>query len=87
MPQYNYRCRSCDYRFTDVKSIEDRKVPTEQPCPNCCNTGDIYLSIDSAPAIGYSIAPGLRTTDDFNSRLKEIKKRSGKGNTVGDAIR
>ena len=87
MPLYNYRCRSCDYEFTEMHSIADRKEPTEKPCPACLIEDTVYIAIKGAPVIGYSIAPGLKTSDNFNSRLKEIKKKSGQDNTVGDSIR
>jgi putative FmdB family regulatory protein len=85
MPQYSYRCRSCSHEFDEIHTVSDRKIPEEKPCPGC-GQSEIYQKIGT-PVIGYSVAPGLKTTDNFNSRLKEIKKRSGRDNTVGNAIR
>lgn len=86
MPQYSYRCRSCEYEFDEIHRIDDRKIPEYNPCPGCGITGEIYQKIGT-PVIGYSIAPNLRTSDNFNSRLKEMKKKAGRDNTIGEAIR
>jgi hypothetical protein len=66
--------------------VKDRKIPEDNPCPNCEAEGQVYQSIGT-PVIGYSIAPGLRTSDNFNSRLKVIKSTAGKDNTVDRGIR
>jgi putative FmdB family regulatory protein len=87
MPQYSYRCRTCSHRFEKVSTIANRNQPEYEVCPSCLAIESVYLAITSAPVIGYHIAPGLRTSDNFNSRLKEVKARSGKDNTVGDSIR
>ena len=85
MPVYSYRCRTCDHEFDKQLMMANRKQPEEDDCPEC-GLKAIYQKI-TATTIGYSIAPNMRTSDNFNSRLKEIKKRSGSGDTVGDSIR
>lgn len=86
MPLYDYGCRECGQYFTDVHKIDDRKIPCENPCPNCGELA-VFLKV-GAPVLGYNIKPpGLRTSDNFNDRLKDLKKGKGKDNTIGDAIR
>jgi|AntDeeMinimDraft_6_1070357.scaffolds.fasta_scaffold15349_2 putative FmdB family regulatory protein len=85
MPVYSYKCRKCENEFNGVYLIDDRKIPEENPCPEC-SAMEVYQKIGT-PVIGYSIAPNMRTSDNFNSRLKEIKAKSGSGNTVSDSIR
>ena len=85
MPQYSYRCKSCEHVFDEVYRIDDRKIPETQPCPEC-GKQDVYQKV-STPMIAYSVAPGLKTSDNFNSRLKSIKSTAGQENTVGDSIR
>lgn len=85
MPLYDYMCRDCGVGFNEMRTIDDRLSPCELPCPEC--GGEIYLKI-GAPVLGYNIKPpGMRTSDNFNDRLKEIRKNKGKDNTLGDVIR
>ena len=38
MPIYQYKCGQCGHEFEKNMKIDDRKVPTEEDCPNCsCN--------------------------------------------------
>jgi len=85
MPVYSYRCKTCDHTFDKQSLMEDRKQPESDGCPEC-GQQSVYQRITST-TIGYSIAPNLRTSDNFNSRLKEIRKKSGSGNTIGESIR
>lgn len=86
MPLYTYKCRECENEFNQVHRMDDRAIPEGEPCPECGTEGKVYQKIGT-PVIGYSIAPNMRTSDNFNSRLKEIKKKAGRENTVGDSIR
>tara|TARA_B100000929_G_scaffold290599_1_gene284832 strand:+ start:16627 stop:16890 length:264 start_codon:yes stop_codon:yes gene_type:complete len=87
MPIYDYRCGSCGNQFSQRKKISEMEAPLSEPCPECEKKGEITKIITSAPVVGYSIAPSLKTTDNFNSRLKEMKSKAGKGNTFSDSIR
>lgn len=87
MPLYDYKCSSCEHVFTKSLKIADRNLPIEEPCPDCNLLGSITKVILTAARIGYSIAPGMRTSDNFNSRLKEMKSAAGKTNTIGDSIK
>lgn len=87
MPQYSYRCTTCSHTFEKVSSIANRKQPESELCPSCLDKGCVIQTITSAPKVCYSMAPGMKISDNFNDRLKEIKKRSGKDSTVGDSIK
>ena len=84
MPTYDYRCKSCEHQFTRMTKMDDRDVPTTEPCPECGKL-EVFKCIN-AVSFSYS-GTGARTTDHFNDRLKEMKKRAGKGNTLSDHIR
>lgn len=86
MPTYSYKCRSCEHEWEDYYLIADRKIPESEECPLCFMPGTVYQKIGT-PKLLYSVDNSLKTSDNFNSRLKEIKKRSGSGDTVGDSIR
>lgn len=86
MPIYNYRCTKCNNEFETMSTIANMEKPLNEPCPTCNGLGSIIKLIVEAPVIGFNTAPGLKQSDNFRDRLKEIKKRSGSGNTVGDSI-
>ena len=35
MPNYEYQCGICEYRFTEFLKIDERKNPEKTPCPEC----------------------------------------------------
>lgn len=71
MPLYEYHCTSCGDLQTKSLPIDRRKEPTETPCP-ACSSNTVNIKIN-APSIGYS--HGLKTTDSFNDKLKEMKTK------------
>lgn len=73
MPLYQYKCNACDHDFTSVRKVDDRHQPTNEPCPSCKAEGTVVYLI-SAPNVMYSGQGSLKTTDNFNDRMKEIKK-------------
>lgn len=82
MPQYSYRCKTCSTEFNRVSMIAERLDPEHEPCPECLAEHSVYLAITSTPVIGFNISPSLRTTPNFNDRLKEISKKRGKDCTI-----
>lgn len=81
MPVYAYQCKKCGHEFDELKSIADRKIPTEDSCINCSEYG-VELKINAPKIVSsdgnfYSKIPG-----QFKERLKEIKKTAGKTSTI-----
>lgn len=72
MPLYDYQCNSCGDLQTKLLPIDRRMEPTESPCPVCNSIRTINMKIN-APAIGYS--HGLKTTESFNDKLKDMKSK------------
>lgn len=81
MPLYEYRCDSCGQEFSTRLKVSDRKDPEHSECPYCAVHGCVSMKI-GAPLVSYSTNPGLKVTDNFTDRLKEIKKTKGKGCTI-----
>lgn len=73
MPLYDYECKGCSRTFTDVKKIDDRHQPCEEPCSEC--GGEIVLRVGASTFI-YNRAGAIKTSDNFNDRLKEIRNRT-----------
>ena len=45
MPYFEYQCKNCSYRFDEPKKIEERYEPTQKPCPNCGESGNVEIAI------------------------------------------
>ena len=80
MPYYDYKCNSCDHEFEKEMKIRDRKVPTEEPCPECSER-EVFQSL-AKPYHGdpWHFA-GKKPDEGFRDRLREIKKHH-KHNTI-----
>lgn len=75
--QYTYQCKMCEEVFERSLSVADRKIPESEHCPNNdCGAMEVRQIITSGPSIGYTYQTSkVRTTDSFNDRMKEIKKK------------
>ncbi len=55
MPFYEYRCSSCDERFTLMRAIDERDLPAA--CPGCgANESTRQLSVFATGASDASVA-------------------------------
>lgn len=72
MPLYQYQCSDCEHTFKKMRQMNHRKEPCNKPCPEC--GGEHVNFVIGTPQVAYN-QPGLhRTSEDFNSRLKEIRE-------------
>lgn len=60
--------------------MSERDEPVAQPCPEC--EGEIYRTMETAGLVSDSKTPLRRAGSEFNNRLKQIKKGSGRSNTI-----
>jgi len=83
MPLYDYNCTKCNTGFEVVRSIDERMLPTFDPCPNCNEIGYIekhvgtLLIADRTRLMGM----GKNLPQDFRDRMKTISKNHP-GNTL-----
>lgn len=86
MPIYNYECSTCGNESEHILSISKMSEPCEKPCEKC--DGEIKKVIKEAPILGYNTkTPKMKTSDSFNSRLKDIHKTRGKESMMGNSIK
>lgn len=81
MPMYEYHCDSCGQDFSIRLKISERNDPELSDCPHCAVQGFVQMKIGT-PLVSYSTNPGMKTTSNFNDRMKEIKRTKGKDNTI-----
>ena len=51
MPYYDYKCKHCDNVWEEKRTIDDRNIPLDAPCPFCETEGQVIQSISSAPRL------------------------------------
>jgi hypothetical protein len=60
--------------------MSERDEPMSQPCPEC--QGEVYRTLETAGILSDSKTPMRRAGSEWNDRLKQIKKGSGRVNTI-----
>lgn len=79
MPLYDYQCDQCETVKTEMRSVADRDNPVE--CDNC--KVECKRVLLGAPTLGYHmLVGGMKISDSFNDRLKQIKKVKGSSSTI-----
>jgi hypothetical protein len=57
-----------------------RDEPVAQPCPEC--EGEIYRTLETGGLVSDSKSLHRRAGTEFNDRMKQIEKVSGRSNTI-----
>jgi len=60
--------------------MSDRDQPVSQPCKEC--DGEIYRTMETGGLVSDAKGIHRRAGSEFNDRLKQIKKGSGRVNTI-----
>lgn len=77
---YEYQCTNCGKEWEENRKMDDRKIPTEGPCPQC-GVVAVRQKI-SGGGIADPIRLGkIKPPSGFNEVLKNIKKISP-GNSI-----
>lgn len=72
MPVYYYKCSQCGCEQTQTLSMDKRKDPESQPCPQCEEL-EVKIQI-KAPRIVTGVGSGPRVTDGFKENMSRIKE-------------
>ena len=75
MPVYDYQCKECEHHFTEQYKIADRKIPTENPCPEC-GKKEVQQLIGCTNHIQPDADKKLRTetTGEFREKMNSLKR-------------
>ena len=61
MPLYEYKCKACEYESTQLRRMDDRRIPTSEPCVEC---GELSVEfVISTPMVVYSNAGRLQNIE------------------------
>lgn len=85
MPTYDYVCSKCEHTFEKICRIDNRLDAEKEPCPSCNTTSSVSLAINAPSLMSPFRVDGLvKAKGDFKERMQQIKKVSGKNNTIKD---
>lgn len=60
--------------------MSDRDEPLKQPCKDC--DGELYRTLETAGMVSDSKSAMRRAGSEWQDRLKQIKKGSGRNNNI-----
>jgi len=79
MPTYDYKCSNCDYEFEKILKISERKIPTENNCPNCNSQNCIDMCVVAPSLMNPLRVDGLvKPQTQFSERMQQIRQGLGK---------
>lgn len=85
MPTYDYTCSKCGHTFDKICRIDNRLDAEKDPCPSCNAELSVNLTINSPSLVSPFRVDGLvKPGGDFKERMQQIKKVSGRNNTIKD---
>lgn len=85
MPTYDYICSKCEHKFDKICKIDNRHDSEKEPCPNCGGKSCVLISLSAPSLLSPFRVDGLvKPQGDFRERVQQIKKTSGRKNTIKD---
>lgn len=85
MPTYDYICSKCEHKFDKICKIDNRHDSEKEPCPNCGVKSCVSISLSAPSLLSPFRVDGLvKPKGDFKERMQQIKKTSGRKNTIKD---
>lgn len=85
MPTYDYVCSKCNHTFEKICKIDSRLDAESEPCPGCNVGGGVSLTLTAPSLVSPFRVDGLvKPKGDFKERMQQIKKVSGRNNTIKD---
>lgn len=85
MPTYDYACSKCEHTFEKICRIDSRLDAQSEPCPNCGTENAVTITLVAPSLVSPFRIDGLvKPKGDFKERMQQIKKSSGRRNTIKD---
>jgi putative FmdB family regulatory protein len=75
MPNYDYHCEACGYKFEKFYTIANRNTPENEPCPSCSEMN--VKQSPCSPAFGDAVRLGVKKPDKgFKEVLQKIHEKT-----------
>lgn len=75
MPNYAFKCESCEHTFDEMLNLSDRDAPTKKPCPNCKKKKVLRDWAASTPSLAMdaTLTPSKVVGSQFKEVIDKIK--------------
>jgi putative FmdB family regulatory protein len=75
MPNYAFKCESCEYSFDEMLSLSNRDNPIKNPCPKCNKKKVIRDWAASTPSLAMdaTLTPQKVVGSQFKEVIDKIK--------------
>ena len=67
MPNYDYKCATCNHAFEAFMTYEEREKPCDEPCPECGIGGFPGIAADS------TLTPDKKTGGQWSEMMNKVK--------------
>jgi len=84
MPTYTYACDQCDHTFDQIHRMDDRRIPCDEPCPNCNATNSVDVRLGAPKIVSGTTSTLRKAGSGWGDVLKKVKSGSGMNNTIND---
>lgn len=76
MPNYDFSCSACSHSFEKILSVENRKRPESEPCPNCNSERTVEFRIGSPAIVDPYRIGRKKTSGAFREKMEMIARNN-----------
>lgn len=84
MPQYEYRCNSCQHEWSEFLSISERLAPESNPCPQCHEYGQVSKDVNAGNIVS-GVNMVAKHSGGFRDVIDKVKK-AHPGHKIGGEL-
>lgn len=78
MPNYSFKCESCDHSFETFLKMAENDKPTKEPCPNCKKKKIVKNWSEQRNSVAYdtTLTPSKVCGGAWNEVIERVKKKA-----------